>query len=292
MGEKLASVSTAEVNTISMLDEVKKFKEGEVSRLQGEVFAEESRLSSLKSQIEEAGKDARYQQTIERQKFEQNLQAQHHRLQDERKAIEALDVTLSARLKEVEMLEEKAKPVQDALKHLADERIAIEQQRLRNEELTKENDRLANEVSARHQEVTDLRTTLEQELAKVRSQASLQNTQQEVLDQQAKDVRLQIENLTSLKATIDPKLAEISERQSKAEADREQAALLYDATTKKEAELEKQRSDLSILSSQLEAKSEALTEYSLRLKRAESELRIKIQTTGVSVDVPESPVSA
>ena len=69
--------------------------------------------------------------------------------------------------------------------------------------------------------------------------------------------------------------------QQQAETDLAQATILHEETVKRQAELDKQRTDLSVISSQLTAKAEALTEYDAKLRHTEAELRIKVQQATV-----------
>ena len=155
-----------------------------------------------------------------------------------------------------------------------------------------ENDRLANETAALHEEVTQIRSNLLRERTAVQTQSQEQEQRQVALLQREKDSALQMENLTALKDTLDPKLKEITALQEQAEADRHQAELLRDAPTKHQADLDQQRSDLATLSSQLHAKAEALTEYDAALKRTAAELQIRLQqakSQGITVSTPVAP---
>ena len=285
-GEKLETVPSGSLDPLALFSELKTFKEQALKRLQQECFAEESRLESLKRQIEETQKQATVDANISRQKVDTELRQQADSLQAERKSLERLDLEVEARRKDVEGLEAKAVPIQQALQKLSDERIAIEQQRVRNEELRVENDRLYTSTSAMHEEVNQLKTSLLASQTQVQTQLVLQEQEGQRLAVQATDIALQMENLTALKETLDPKLIALTALQAKADANQKQAEVLYEAITAKEAETAKQKADLAILSSQLEAKASALTEYDASLKRADAELRIKIQQAKVAVDLP------
>ena len=277
----------------SQMDELIAYKRETLKTLQQAVISEQATLVNAKQEIERLQREAKYAQQVERDKFQDGLRAEKDVLHAERRSLEQLDLEIIGRRKEVEVLEAKAAPIAEALKKLQDERIAVEQQRLRNEELQAQNDHLANAAGTLHEEAAQLQSTLLKRQTEVNRQAVEQEQLQKKLEVQQKAVALQLENLTALKATIDPKLAEDRKLQEQAEADRHQATLLRDATAKQQSELDKQRADLATLSSQLQAKADALTEYDASLKRTEAELRIKLQQAKVEqkveVQLPESP---
>src|SRR3990167_3661595 len=291
--EKLDPVDSGTMDLGHQLDELIAYKRETLKTIQTAVISEQSTLINTKQEIERVQREAKYAQQVERGKFTDSLQSEKNVIQAERRSLEQLDLDLAGRRKEVEVLEAKAQPIAEALKKLQDERIAVEQQRLRNEELRTENDHLSNATSTMHEEVSQLKATVLKQQVEVNRQAVEQEQTQKRFEAQRKDVSLQLENLTALKTTIDPKLAETKKLQEQAEADRYQAEVLRDATVKQQSELDKQRADLSILSSQLQAKADALTEYDASMKRTEAELRIKLQQAKlekVEVAMPEKPV--
>ena len=291
--EKLDPVDSGTMDLGHQLDELIAYKRETLKTIQNAVISEQSTLINTKQEIERIQREAKYAQQVEQGKFRDSLQSEKDVIQAERRSLEQLDLDLVGRRKEVEVLEAKAQPIAEALKKLQDERIAVEQQRLRNEELRTENDHLSNATSTMHEEVSQLKATVLKQQVEVNRQAVEQEQTQKRFEAQRKDVSLQLENLTALKTTIDPKLAETKKLQEQAEADRHQAEVLRDATVKQQSELDKQRADLSILSSQLQAKADALTEYDASLKRTEAELRIKLQQAKlekVEVAMPEKPV--
>ena len=290
--EKLETVTNGTMDLGHQLDELIAYKRETLKTIQNAVISEQSTLINTKQEIERIQREAKYAQQVEQGKFRDSLQSEKDVIQAERRSLEQLDLDLVGRRKEVEVLEAKAQPIAEALKKLQDERIAVEQQRLRNEELRTENDHLSNATSTMHEEVSQLKATVLKQQVEVNRQAVEQEQTQKRFEAQRKDVSLQLENLTALKTTIDPKLAETKKLQEQAEADRHQAEVLRDATVKQQSELDKQRADLSILSSQLQAKADALTEYDASLKRTEAELRIKLQQAKlekVDVAMPEKP---
>ena len=283
--EKLDPVSNGVMDLGSQLDELISYKREMLKIIQHDVINEQAILVNTKQEIDRVQREAKYAQQIEVEKFRQGLQAEKEILQTDRRSLEQFDLELTARRKDVEVLEAKAAPIADALKKLQDERIAVEQQRLRNEELQGENDRLANATSAFHEEVSQLKSSVLAQQTQLNTQRVEQEQATRRLDLQQKDVSLQLENLTAIKQTIDPKLEEVQKLQAQAEADRHQAEVLREAITKQQSDLEKQRADLAILSSQLQAKADALTEYDAALRRTEAELRIKLQQAKVEQKV-------
>lgn len=272
-----------------LLTELLTFKRQELSRLQQLVLAEQATLVKTKEEIASAKRQQDYDHRVEREKFLASLEAQQETLRSERRSLEQLDLELEGRRKAVEILEAQAEPIRQARRHLEEERLAIEQQRLRNEQLTVENDRLANSTSALHAEVQQIKDALLKEKVRVSQQAVDQERLQAELDQRRKDIALQFENLTALKTTLDPKLKEIRALKQQSETDREQAKVLHDETIRRQAELDKQRSDLAILSTQLQAKADALTEYDAKLKQTAAELRIRLQQAQMEHGVKVTP---
>ena len=291
---KLEELNGNSVNENRVLTDMVAHTRGELNRLQHELVTETAELNRLKRDIEDAKKEAKYVNEIERQKFMQSLEVSNQALQAQRHSLELLDLELVGRTKDVEALEAHAKPIADAMQKLQDERIAIEQQRVRNQELVQENDRLSNEVGTRYEEVRNLETKFKAELKKVQAQAMDQEHLSRKLEKDQKDVGLQVENLEALKSTLDPKLAEMKKMQEKAESDRGQAKVIQEGNLALQAELDKRKSDLAILSSQLEAKGSALLEFDQQLKQLESEVRVKVQqaeVAGIKVSkMPEHPI--
>lgn len=261
----------------------------ELRKQQHAVLCEQTTLNQVKQQITDAKRQQAYDQQKERDQFRAGLQQEHHGLEAKRRDLERLDLELTSRRKDVEQMEAKAKPITDAMAKLRDERLAIESQRVRNEELRMENDRLANATSTRHEEVAQMKAALVAEQTRVQTRAVEQEQQQASIEQREKDLALKVENLSALKETIDPKLVEVRELEQRASHDRQQAEMIHGDIVTRQADLDKQRSDLATLSSQLEAKASALTEYDVRLKQTEAELRIKVQQAAVEVTVPEHP---
>lgn len=293
--EKLDPHMNGHLELGQQLDELITYKRDTLKTLQQAVISEQATLVNAKQEIERLQREAKYAQQVEQGKFKDSLQAEKEGMQVERRSLEHLDLEIEGRRKEVEVLEAKASPIAEALKKLQDERLAIEQQRIRNEELRVENDHLANATSTMHEEMSQLKIALLRQQTVVNRQAVEQEQTQKRLDSQQKDVALQIENLTAIKLSVDPKLSETRKLQEQAEADRHQVEVLRDAVTKQQSELDKQRSDLAILSSQLQAKADALTEYDASLKRTEAELRIKLQQAKlekVEVVMPEKPIES
>lgn len=292
---KLEELDVSSVNLSEQLGELVEFKKQELTRLQQAVLSEQTTLASVKQGIETEKRQAKYDRQVEAEKAHQKLLQEAEGLQAERKSLERLDLELVSRQKDLEQLEAQAEPIKKSMQKLKDERIAIEQQRIRNEELRTENDRLANTTGALHEEVAQLKASLVKEKTRLQTQATEQDQRQQLLEKQQKDVKLQLENLSSLKGSIDPKLAEVTALQAQAEKDRHQAEVLRDETVKRQAELDQQKSDLAILSNQLEAKASALTDFDASLRRTEAEVRIKLQQAkleGVDVKAPKPSKSA
>lgn len=288
--DKLDEVDQSSFTMKAQISELIAFKQEQLITLQQAVLSEQSTLVKVKEDIRAEGVTAKHEQQIERQKFRDSLQAEKDTMQAERKSLEALDLEIEGRRKEVEVMEAKAAPIAEALRKLSDERMAIEHQRLRNEELRKENDELANATSTMHEEVSQFKASLLTQQTLLNRQAMEQEHTKNRLEAQQKDVTLQLENLTAIQLNIDPKLAETRQLQEQAERAQHQAEVLREAASKQQAELDKQRADLAILSSQLQAKADALTEYDASLKRTEAELRIKLQQAKlekVEVVMPE-----
>lgn len=286
--EKLGSLSE-QIDMNNQLNELINYRQGLLKNLQGEVVAEQASLVRIKQEIEQARREAKYQQDTDRQKFLANLEAEKQVLQDERRRLERLDLEVEGRRKEVAILESKAAPIKESMKKLSDERLSIEQQRIRNEELRQQNDRLANATSSMHAEVSQLKSKLLEDQRKLGIQFESIHERETALESAKKDTALQLENLSALKETIDPKLAEVRKLQEDAEAQLNQSKLIQESITKQQSDIDKQKADLAILSSRLQAKSDALTEYDSRLRATEAELRIKAQEAKVKVDVPEAP---
>lgn len=294
--EKLTPVSNGMMDLGRQLDELIAYKRETLRTIQQAVLGEQATLVNTRQEIERSQREAKYAERVEREKFQETLRLEKEAIQAQRRQVEQYELEVESRRKEVEILEAKAHPTLEALKRLQDERIAVEQQRLRNEELRLENDRLASATSTLHEEVNQLKTTLLRQQTDLNRQAIDQEQTQKRLEGQQKDLTLQLENLTAIKLIIDPKLAEALRLQEQAEADLNQAVVLRDATAKQQSDLEKQRADLAILSSQLQAKADALTEYDATLKRTEAELRIKLQQAKVEqhIDIilSEKPVES
>lgn len=288
--EKLGNMEDVSIDMRGELNELIEHKKQVLATLHREILQEQISLASAKKDAEEFSKQAKYDRQIELSNFKKSLEHEKLAINSERRELERLDLELESRKKDVEALEAKSRPIQDAINKLRDERIAIEQQRVRNEELRVENEHLANATSSMHQEVADLKAKLSEERNRLAAQSSAQEQDRINIEAAKKDLALQLENLNELKKTIDPKLAEVKSLQASAEKDLEQAKVINESITKERADLDKQRSDVSILSSQLEAKGKALTEFSAQLKRTEDELRIKIQQSQVKdVKLPEAP---
>ena len=296
MAEKLTEVSNGSWHLTEQLEELIQFKQQELVRLQREVLAEQTTLVSTKQQLDLERRQAKQDRQVEADQFRDGLTAEADTLKEERRHLERLDLEIEGRRKDVEQLEAKSQPILDAIQRLQDERIAIEQQRVRNEELRAENDHLANAMGSAHEEVAQLRATLIAEKTRLERQAVEQEAQKATLDQRTADMTTQVENLTALQKVIDPKLAEMQKAQAKAEKDAQQAQTLLAEVTARQAELDKQKSDLATLSSQLAAKASALTDFDAALRRTEAELRIKVQQatveSKVEVSMPDAPVLA
>lgn len=287
--EKLTEVSNGSTALSAQLDELMVYKQEQLKRLQHDVTLEQSVLAQTKEAIRQAQVQAKYDQQVERQKFLDGLEEEKAALHRERKSLEALDLDVEGRRKEIEILEAKAEPLRQALTKFAEERLAVEHQRLRNEELRQENDQLSSTATALHEEVAMAQRTLATQQARLDAQAREQETLQQRLEVQQKSVSAQVENLTALQKTLDPKLAEVKRLSEQSEANQHQAEVLLAAVQAKESEVAKQRTDLATLSTQLQAKAEALTEYDAALRRTEAELRVKLQqakVTGVTVEMP------
>lgn len=275
-----------------LLDDLIQYKQGELNRLQHEVVVTSAEMSRTKQAIDEVKREAKSDALIERNRVLASLEQEKEAVHFERRQLESLDLELNGRQKAMELLEAQGQPIREALTKLQDERLAIEHQRIRNDDLSRENDRLANENSTRHEEVNQLKKGLLTRQVELQRQAVDQEATQTRLEIETKRVTLQIENLSALKKTMDPKLAEVKRLSEQSEKDVHQAVILRDAAAAQQAELDKQRADLAILSRQLQAKSEALTEYDAILKRTEAELRIKIQQAKVEkveVELPARP---
>jgi len=288
--QKIAEVNGQTLDEHRLLSDMVSFTRENLNRLQHTLLNEQTEFNRVKREIEDTKRQAKYDSQVQRQKFLDSLEAEKGKLQTERHSLELLDLELAGRAKDVEALEAKAQPILASLQKLQNERIAIEQQRVRNQELLYENDRLSNEIGTRYEEVKQLKEKLTLDLARVNKQASEQDHVAKRLENQEKDVGLQVENLTALKTQLDPKLSEIKKLQQQAESDREQAKTVREGNLALQADLDKQKSDLAILSSQLEAKTSALLEFDAQLKQLEAEVRVKVQQAQVQkVEVSKIP---
>ena len=290
---KLEAVPEESMTMKAQLDELIAYKKAQLATLGKEVAAAQIELASTKEQCRQERIQAKYDRDVEQMKFQDGLRAQSEATQAERRGMEGLSLELEGQKKELEILEAKAEPVRQALNQLADERLAVEQQRMRNVELQQANEQLQVSIETSQEALRQLDQHVKGREAKAVAQLQEQEIRQQVLDKQAKDIATQLENLTALKTTIDPKLAEVTKLQQQAEHDLTQAKTIQEAITAQQADLEKQRTDLAILSSQLQAKAEALTEHDIRMKQFEAELRIKAQQAkAAGLTVSEFPVKA
>lgn len=287
---KLDEVSGKDISISEQLTEMIEYKKQELTRIQREVLAEQSILASTKQQQEVALRDAKYQNRIEEEAHQKRIQEQAQPLQGERKEIERLDKEVNTRLKDVETLEAQAAPIHEALQQLKDERIAIEQQRVRNDELQQEYTQLVNATNALHEETSQAKAAMFAEQQRVHVRAVEQEQQQLSLDKREQDVTVALDNLAKIKADVDPKLDLITKHQEAVETALRQTQEIRAEITTRQADMDKQKSDLAILSNQLDARSSALSDYDAGLKRTASALQIKIQQSKMKgVTVPEAP---
>ena len=288
---KVQEVPSETLNESGVLREMIEYKREVLKRIQQDVVREQSILAEIRQQIKIAQGEVQAAQAFEREQFLKGLDAERLSLKGEQQRLEALDLEVNSRLKEVRQLEEQASPIQVAQQALIDERLAIEQQRMRLEELRQETDRLANGIGSLQEEAAQLKAVNVVEVARLHVQAQEAETQERQLNAREQSIATQAENLESLKLVIDPKLAEMTKLQERGEHDLHQAEVIMASVQSKQAELDQQRSDLAILSSRLEAKAAALTDFDASLKHTASELQIKIQQAKIKdVTLPEAPV--
>lgn len=287
---KLPELSLSSMDLSKQLDELLEYKRAQLKKIEQEHSALQIGIAQAKEAIRVAEKDAKYQQEVAHTKHKERLQAEADAIQAYRREVEALDQEVQGRMKEVELLEAKAAPIKEAMRKLADDRLAIEQQRLRNEDLTRTHDQLAASIEVQQAELAQLRHTVVEQQRTVTAQAHAQEARSIELERQAQAVALQLENLTALRETVDPKLKEITKLSEQAARDRQQAETINEGIKSAQADLDKKRADLSTLSSQLEAKGAALNELEARLKHYGEELRVKYQQAKAEkIEMAEPP---
>ena len=287
---KLPEAPMAEINVSSQLSELVEFRKKEVQRLQHEAVLEQANAAQAKRQAEQMIVEAKMRiRDMDAETRQRGVDAEKA-LMAQQKALEFRALEVEARANAVAVLEAEAAPILAAKSALADERIAIEQQRVRNEALIAEGDRLSNANETLRHDVLRQRATVEQEETRLRALAADLDERQATLQTGLTSMHAELTNLTALKDTIDPKLAQVTELAEHADADHAQARLLREQVATATAELEKQRTDLASLSAQLQAKSESLLEFDARLQRKDAELRIKIQQA-IAAGTTVAPVS-
>ena len=289
--EKLHEVGTTDVSTIGIINEAIQYKQEELKRLQHETILEQSIKAGVSREIAQLKTEAKIEATRLKAEAHAELTAAQQAVIAVQKSNEYRSMEVEGRARAVTELEALAEPLRLLQATLSNERIAIEQQRIRNEELLREHDRLADEHA-------NLQAEVAQRLAAVVIQETAGRARAGELDQLAASLKtqeaaiaVQSENLTALKTTIDPKLREVAKLSEQSASDLAQTRLLHEATATAQAELDKQRTDLATLSNQLQAKSEALLAFDANLTRTASVLAIKIQQAklkGIELDAPEA----
>lgn len=294
-GSPLTALDEVPMETVSLsaqLTELVRYKEEQLKKLQHQSTLETANLMQIRQQQTQARQDLATELATKRQDAEREWQAQQRAFAEEQRVLEFQRRELAGMRREAEAVIAQAEDAREVLRHLRDERVAIEQQRVRNDELRIQNEQLIDRINTQQAEAHRARQLVEQEETRVRAMAAALDERARQLQATEERVRLESENLSTLKDHLDPKLKEIQQQADRASAELAQAKVLHEEIATRATTLDQQQTALVTLSTNLEAKGRALTEFDVALRRTAQELQIKIQqaaTKGIKVKMPTAP---
>lgn len=291
--EKLVSFSEHEHelgNTQQILESIIAAKQDQLRTIVSAISREDTILSTKRNESRQALGKLQGELTQRKEVFEKELANERAEQGLRRKELDDADRTITLRNEEVNRLEAKSAEIRSLHNQTIQERMAIERQRVRADELKERAETLQIQVNDTQQTLIRQQDSVKQQQEQLTNQTKVQQAKEGDLVQREESVALDLENLKALREEIDPKIKELASQEEGIRANTERAESLHKETNQRLAETQQAQADLQGLLQRFHSYEGQLIETRAKLDQVRLELDTKTAQLKVhGVDVEKTP---